>query len=178
MHIQEPFVALGTIKRPGTMVNGYQRGDGVPASVVEDWDLVVGEQVIPFDTGVVGRPGDGGSRADWQAYAVGQGMDPAEAEAASLEDLVAAYPEPDEDAEARPLPVPGSMPERPDADARKADWVAYVIAMGADKEWANAKGTTKAELQDWDESTGPGYPTPTPEVGDPLAVQATELANG
>lgn len=175
MRTQEPYVALGTIKRPGTMVNGYQRGDGVPASVVEDWELEVGQQVMPFDTSVVGRPTEDGDRADWQAYAIGQGMDPAEAQAASLDDLIAAYPEPDEDAEARALPVPGSMPERPDADARKADWVAYVIAMGADKEWAQAKGTTKAELQDWDEGTGPGFAAP---VGDPLAVQATELANG
>jgi hypothetical protein len=176
MQIQQPYVALGTIRRPGTMVNGYQRGDGVPSEVVDAWELVVGEQVMPFDTGVVGRPTEDGTRADWQAYAIGQGMSPEDAAAASLDDLIAAYPDEERDTEA--LPVPGSMPVRPEADARKADWVAYVIAMGADREWANAKGTTKAELQDWDESTGPGHATPTPEVGDPLAMNATELANG
>jgi hypothetical protein len=176
MQVQEPYVALGAIKRPGTMVNGYQRGDGVSQQVVESWDLVVGQEVAPVDTSVVGRPGEGADRADWQAYAIGQGMSAEDAQAASLDDLRTAYP--DAEAEAKPLPVPGSMPVRPEPDALKAEWVAYVIAMGADKEWANAKSTTKADLQDWDESTGPGFATPVPEVGDPLAVQATELANG
>jgi hypothetical protein len=176
MQVQQPYVALGTIQRPGTMVNGYQRGDGVSQEVVDAWELVVGEQVVPFDTGVIARPTEDGTRADWQAYAIGRGMDPADAQAASLDDLVAAYP--DDDAEVKPLPVPGSIPQRPEADARKAEWVDYVIAMGADKSWANDRSTTKAELQDWDESTGPGHVTPVPEVGDPLAVQATEQANG
>lgn len=155
------FVALRDIKRPGTFVFGYRAGDDVHASVVDDpdWGLVVGEDVRPASADVVPRPADDASRADWQAYVVGQGMSPADAEAASLEDLVAAYPA----SESESVPTD----DRPADSAKKADWIAYVVAHGADETWANAGDTTKADLQEWQ-----------PHSGDPVAESATEQANG
>lgn len=174
MPINEPFVALRALQAPGTMVFGFQPGDPVPAGTVESWELVIGTDVRPTNTAAVPRPDDSAGRAEWEAYAIGQGMPIPDAQAASLEDLRATpEPEPDEHgnpAEAKPLPDPDAPMERPGDDARKAEWVSYAKSLGADETWADDKATTKADLMAYE-------PRPAPdEVGDPLAVNATELA--
>lgn len=37
--------------------------------------------------------------------------------------------------------------ERPATKSPKVDWVAYVVALGADRDWAEAASTTKGDLQ-------------------------------
>lgn len=170
MRPNDDYVALRRIPAPGTLVNAYQRGDGVSQSAVDNWEMVIGEDVAPLRSDVVARPTDDGSRADWVAYDIGQGMDPADAEAASLDDLIAAYPEP---AEPHPLADPTAIPDRPADSAKKDVWIAYVVALGADEEWANAGDTTKTNLMEWEK---PNRSDNLP--GDPLAVSATEQANG
>lgn len=169
------FVALRDIKQPGTFVFGYRAGDDVHADVVNDpdWGIVVGQDVRPTNTGAVARPADDAPRADWQAYAIGQGMKPADAEAASLDDLVSAYPAPDPE---NPPPAE-ALPEadaRPADSAKKADWISYVVANGGDEEWANAGDTTKADLQGWTAEDS----LSAPNEGDPVAESATQQANG
>lgn len=179
----DDFIALKGIKAPGTSVFGYQRGDAVPAAVVDDWELSVGTNVAladvaPLNTLAVPRPDDDAPRSEWEAYAAGAGMSSEKIEEASLADLQAIpEPEPGEDgtpAIAEPLPNPVN-PQRPEDDALKSEWVTYVVARGADPEWANAKTTKKTDLQAYD----PGADAlPAPDQGDPLAESATERANG
>lgn len=167
------YTALGPISQPGvdTYAVGYRRGDAVTAAVVENWNLVVGEHVVEGDLDEDGpapatmtRPGPGDNRAAWEAWAIANGMTAEDAAAASQDDLEAAGPSED-----------GSVadPDRPADGAKKADWVAYVSnhpqATDADKMWAKDDATTKANLQAWQ----PG----AAEVGDPVAVAATEAAN-
>lgn len=174
MQTNDEYEALTDIQAPGTMVFAYRTGDGVPASAVDNWELRVGEQVRPRNTGVIPRPADDADRRAWEAYAIGQGMATEDAQAASLEDLRAAYPETDDEPEVRDLPSPTDRPA--DGDV-KADWVRWAVASGADETWATDKGTTKAELMDW---TPPDRSDrgPDPEVGDPVALSATQQANG
>ena len=162
------FIALETIKAPGTAgMPAYFRGDGVPASTVENWSLVVGEQVMPLNTGAVARPDDDGDRAAWEAYAIGQGMTVDEAREASLKEL-RSVPPPDDQVPPEDLPNPVS-PERPDENAAKAEWVAWARANGADEDWAGAKSTTKADLIAFD---------PSAPHGDVVAEAADEQTNG
>jgi hypothetical protein len=174
----DEFVAMTAFGPPGAPVNGYNRGDRVPAAVVENWGLQVGEdgQVMPLRTDAAPRPEDD-DRDAWEAYAIGQGWSTGDARAASLEDLQAIEePEPDEHgnpAPAEDLDDPTAAPVRPDDDALKADWVDYVVRSGGGVEWANAKGTTKADLQEW--KAQPGQPS---DFADPVAASATEQANG
>lgn len=178
MQISYPYRALKAFGPPGTAVNGYQRGDGVPQDVVDNWELEVGIDVEPTDTAVIGYPGEGADRKDWEAWAIGQGMPADEARAASLDDLIAAYPEPEPDADGNlppgePLADSTARPERPDETALKAAWIAYVTASGADKTWANEKATTKADLMAWD----PGQGFQRPVVGDTIAASLSEQQN-
>lgn len=156
------YTALTSITPPGALVYGYHRGDPVSADVVGSWDLVVGEQVVegplPDEAPavVMGRPGPEATRAQWEAYAVANGMDPDDVAEATQDDLEAVRPA-DE-------PVVG---DRPAESANKAAWVAYVSTHGSesDKAWAEAVGTTKANLMAWE------------PAGDPIAVDASERAN-
>ena len=174
MQTSDEYEALTDIPAPGTMVFAFRAGHRVPASSVENWELRVGEQVRPLNTGVIPRPEDDSDRRAWEGYAIGQGMATEEAQAASLDDLRAAYPETDEPAEVRDLPSPTDRPA--DSDV-KADWITWAVANGADETWAKDKSTTKAELMDW---TVPDRSDsgPDPEVGDPVALSATQMANG
>lgn len=164
------YTALGSLREPGveSYAFGYRRGDAVTAAVVENWGLVVGEDVVEggldeSDTPqrAVPRPGDGANRAEWEAYAIATGMSPEDAADASQDDLEAA----------------GSAPadDRPTDGAKKAEWVAYVSnhpqATDDDKAWASTDSTTKADLQAWQPASGA-------KVGDPVAVAATEAVNG
>lgn len=161
------FTALTGLKPPDSMVFGYQRGDAVSADVVENWGLEVGTDVCEGDLSdeetaapVTQRPGPEATHADWQAWAVANGMSEQDADGATIEELQAVEAEPPAADE------PVSDPDRPADSAKKADWVAYVESRGADPAWATADSTTKADLQAW-----------RPEAGDPVALAATE-ANG
>jgi len=173
----DEFVAITAFGPPGSMVNGYQRGDKVDAAVVERWNLTVGEdgQVMPLRSDAVARPDDDSDdRRAWEAYAIARGWSTADARSVALDDLKD-IPEPEPDADGNPapaetLPDPTARPIRPDDGEVKAAWIAYVVGNGADEEWANAKTTTKADLQAWE----PG-PAGAP---DPVAASAAEQANG
>lgn len=173
--IDYEFTALTALRAPGTMVFGYQAGDGVPASVVENWELNVGTDVMPTRTGLVPRPEDD-DRSAWEAYAIGQGMSVEDARAASLAELKDT-PEPEPDAEPEKLPDPLAPPVRPEPNALKADWVAYVVAIGADRAWAEDKATTKAELQDYEPKRDfpPAETQVVPPSTDTVATEATTL---
>lgn len=152
------YTALQTIHAPGSFAAGYQRGDAVTADVVGNWDLVVGEHVCEGDLvenegpAPMVRPGPEANRATWEAWAVANGMSEDEAAEAQMEDLEAAGPQD---------PNAPADPDRPADSARKADWVDYAVGRGLDQD--TAEGMTKAELQEWQ-----------PEVGDPVALAATE----
>jgi hypothetical protein len=168
------FTALRGILAPGTSVYGYHRGDPVTAQVVESWDLVAGEandpdadvvagdlpEETPADR-VVPRPDEGATRADWEAYAIANGMSPEDATVASQEDLEAVTAS-DEVGEEQ-----GKQPERPVDSAKKSEWQAYAKRLGADETWAYADTTTKADLQAYE-----------PQPGDTVAVAATEANQG
>lgn len=166
--------ALRTLSPPGSMVAGYQRGYEIQASVIESWKLVEGEDWsaehpdrVERPTGPVflPRPVDDSDRGAWVAYAMSRGKTEEEVRDMELADLMSLYPD-EQPAD--------TQPDRPADSARKADWVAYVQGRAGDNEeikaWAAEDSTTKAELQAWD-------PTST-DVGDPLAISATEQANG
>lgn len=181
MQVYTEYIALAPLRAPGTMVYGYQAGDGVPAATVEAWELSVGIDVMPRDTGVVARPEKGSDdRVAWEAYAIGQGRPRDEVVAASLADLKKT-PEPavDETGAAVVLDDPFAVPERPASDAKKADWIAYVTYFGADKAWANDRATTKADLQDYSPKRDVVptetvvVPGPDPVGGDPVAESAS-----
>jgi hypothetical protein len=174
------FTALTDLQAPNTTVYGYRRGDPVPPSVVENWNLEVGEHVVEGDltddqvpeSQKLPRPGDEDTRATWEAYAVANGMDPEEAASASQDDLEAYEPKTGSDEPSGPFgfrgtEAGGQPPTRPADGAPKAEWVTYVTRAGADEEWAKASGTTKADLQAWE-----------PTSGDTIAVAATEANSG
>ena len=171
MQTNDPYRAIRAIKSPGMMYDAYQPGDQVSQSAVDNWRLVVGEDVMPVRTDVVARPEDDAPRESWEAFAIGQGWTTGDARAASLADL-RKVPAPDPEVAGEPLPDPSAPPERPGDDAVKAEWVAYAMASGADEEWATAKSTTKADLMDYEALGGPAVP------GDPVEVAANEQANG
>jgi hypothetical protein len=171
------FVALTSFGPPGSMVRGYNRGDRVDAAVVENWGLTVGEDgdVMPLRTDAIPRPDADADRPDWERFAIGQGWSEADAREAKLSELKA-IKEPEPDGPGNPpavtaLPDPTAAPVRPDDSAAKADWVKYVVASGGDVEWANAKGTTKADLQTWSKDAPVA-------ASDPVAASAAEQANG
>lgn len=181
MQVTYPFVALVPLRAPGTMVYGFQRGDGVPEGTVTAWELEVGVDVAPLNTGAVPRPEDDADRAQWEAYAIGQGVDAEQARAASLDEL-RETPEPEtqdngDQAAILPLPDPTAGPVRPDADAKKAEWVTYTKEVGADATWADDRSTTKADLMDFEPKSDAvtSEPVTTPPIGDTVAENASEL---
>lgn len=170
------YTALRGILAPGTSVYGYHRGAPVAGQVVDAWGLVVGEANDP-DADVVsgdlpagelesvplGRPTEADNRATWEAWAIANGMSEQDAAEVSQEDLEAVEAVPD----AEPAAGQGDQPVRPADSAKKADWVAYAEARGADPAWAGADSTTKADLQAYE-----------PPVGDTIAAAATEANQG
>jgi hypothetical protein len=165
-----PYVALRPIKQPGTLLTPYHAGDGMPASAVDDWELVVGEDVMPTNTKVIPRPEGDASRAEWEAFAIGQGWNSADAADATLTEL-RKIPAPDDQTAAEPLPDPTAPPARPDESAAKSEWITYVVSQGADEEWANTRSTTKADLMAYEASD-------TRRPADEVADAVDEQANG
>jgi hypothetical protein len=162
-----PYVALRPIKQPGTLLTAYRDGDGLPANAVDEWDLIVGEDVMPVRDDVIGRPDDDADRARWEAFAIGQGWSPEDAREASMADL-RAVPERDPELPARRLDEPQPAPDRPAESAVKAEWV----------EWAVANGTTKAELQEFQPDGEQSAEAATAERTDTVAEAADEQTNG
>jgi hypothetical protein len=163
------YTALMSFGPPGSLIYGYHRGDPVDAGVVENWGLTVGEEVVAGDLpadalpgAVMGKPDETATRVDWERYAVANGMSEDDASTVAIEDLQAVEPDEPEVVEQAPAGT-----ERPADSDPKSDWVAYVVANGAeaDKTWATQSSTTKANLQDWE------------PAGDPIAVDASERAN-
>jgi hypothetical protein len=156
MTMPNEYTALDSIQAPGTMVFGYRRGDEVKADVVDSWGLEVGVHVKEGDLDAgetpapMVRPGPEANRADWEAWAVANGMSAEDADTATMEDLQA-------------IDV-NSDPDRPADSARKAEWVDHAVSRGLDRD--TAEGMTKAELQEWTPDEVP--------VGDTIAQQATE----
>jgi hypothetical protein len=164
------YTALRGILSPGTSVYGYHRGQPVTASVVDAWALTVGaaddpdadvvEGDLPADQVDVApaahRPTAADNRAAWEAWAVTNGVDPQRAAEASQEDL-----------EAVTGAEQGDQPQRPADSAKKAEWQAYAVALGADETWATADTTTKADLQAYE-----------PQPGDTVATPAAEASRG
>lgn len=100
------FVAQTRLGAPGTMVNAYQPGDFVPASVVETWGLAIPEQVVPADGYQPERPAeDSDNRVLWEAYVIGQGTTVEDARAASLDELRGMYDAPEVEPPAHDLPA-------------------------------------------------------------------------
>lgn len=157
--------ALHTLRAPGALVAGYQRGDEIHESVAESWGLTEEDVSTERPAGepevaVVPRPGEGANRAAWEGWALANGMSEEAVAAATQDDLQAFEPGGAADS------------SRPADSAKKAEWVAYVQGRTDDeavRSWAGADTTTKADLQGW---------TPGTSVGDPVAVAATEQANG
>jgi hypothetical protein len=172
-----PYVALRRIHQPDTLLYPYNEGDGLPANAVKEWGLVVGEDVMPADTGVITRPGDDAPRAEWEAFAIGQGRDPVEVRDASMKDL-RGIPAPDPEQPAQALPRPGEVPPPPADDAVKAEWVRAAVARGADEEWAGAKGTTKADLIAFVDESEAGSPGAADEQPTDTVAAAANDANG
>lgn len=170
-----PYVALRPIRQPGTLLTPYRDGDGLPANAVTEWGLVVGEDVAPVRDDVIPKPDDDADRAEWEAFAIGQGWTYADARDASMKDL-RGIPERDPEQPARRLDEPAAAPERPAESDVKAEWVRWATANGADETWATDKGTTKAELMEWQ----PGQPADdaTAERTDSVAEAADEQTNG
>lgn len=154
------FTALVDIKAPGTNVFGYRRGDAVTAQVVDSWQLAVGDDVTEGDLPdgalpvVVSRPDVDAVRAEWERWAVANGMSEQEAAEASMEDLQAVQMQ-ERTAEAT----------RPADSATKATWARWAVAQGADETWAYATGRTKADLMAYEAQ---------PVAGDTIAVAASE----
>lgn len=114
------FVALRNIAAPGTLTLGYTPGHDVPARVVSEWNLVVGEDVEEGDGGSgddedAPRPADDDhNRASWEAYVRGQGTSAVTAREASLDELKGMYPPPEK-------PVWQVADEKAAAKAKTAD---------------------------------------------------------
>lgn len=165
--------ALRKILIPGTLAAGYQRGHEVPDSVIADWGLIEGEDyaaelVDDSAPAVAPRPVDDSDRAAWVSYVTSRGTDPDDAAQMQVSDLMKLYPENEHDS----APDGEPTPYRPADSARKAEWVEYVVAGGADPEWANASDTTKADLQEWQPGAAPREQRTT----DPAADQGNATA--
>jgi hypothetical protein len=84
------FVALRTVEYPKGQP-AYLEGQGLSAQVVADLGLVVGEDVDPARPDVIGEPAGNAPRADWAAYAIGQGLSRDEVDDLTRDELRARF---------------------------------------------------------------------------------------
>jgi len=167
------YFAARRINAPGQYVTAYQPGDAVSADVVSAWELQVPDDVQPAEGYQAPRPSeDSTDRAAWEAYVTGQGTALNDARLASITELRGLYaapppepvpawqvndgiqPVPAVQPPTDPTPVQDGEPatdgpERPAASATKPEWVTWAVQAGANKEWANASDTTKADLMNY-----------------------------
>jgi hypothetical protein len=157
------YTALTVIHVNG--IRGYNPGDDVPASAVENLGLTVGQDVLPAGVHVIPRPAGNAKRAEWEAYWLGQGLDQDEIDGMNRDQMAARKPEftldpgtavpgvqtvdnPAPDVVAVQATEQTNTPQPPGRDALKADWVAYAVARGLDEQ--TAKDSTIPQLQDFD----------------------------
>lgn len=163
------YTALEIINYPeNPLVRAYNPGDDVPAGAVENWGLEVGVQVTPARRGLLPRPDKNAKRAEWETYAIHEGVPLDEAKELTRDELIAAVPEREDGdgladskllaAEVEPEPVVGrdvyaKVGEKGQVDYipypaptdKKEVWVAWVVEhRGVDEE--EAKGKTRADL--------------------------------
>lgn len=81
------YQALRAITDPNYGRIAYNEGDYLMAQVVEDWGLVVGEDVKPAQPDAVARPPGNASRSQWAAYRLAQGADPEQLDAMTRDEL-------------------------------------------------------------------------------------------
>jgi hypothetical protein len=159
------YRATAVIHSP-TGVRAYNPGDDVDASVVENWGLVVGQQVLPANVNVIPRPAGNAKRAEWEAYWLGQGIGQEEIDGMTRDQMAAREPvfevaepvdqpdgvqlvaNPEGDTVAEQATAQTNVPEPPGSDAKKADWVAYAVARGMNEQ--TAQDSTIAQLQAFD----------------------------
>lgn len=162
MRTREEFLAMHTINVGGYA--GYRAGDGITRDVVERLGLTVGVDVRPANADVVPRPAGNARRADWEAYALGQGLDSEEIDSMSVTDLRNRFPEGAPTAEptvdvADPVAVNAAeqiaaageadtTDQAPARNASKSDWVAWVMGQGHDLTEDQAKAMTRDQLAD------------------------------
>lgn len=98
MPARAEYVAQRTIEVNG--IPGYQAGDEVYASVVENLGLSVGSDgdVLPLQGTLLPKPGKGAKRGEWVAYALSQGVSQDDIDAMTVADLAAFFE--DDDGEA------------------------------------------------------------------------------
>lgn len=176
------FTAQTTIHNPGTGVRSFNAGDDVPASTVENWQLVVGVHVLPANVDVVPRPAGNARRADWEAYWIGQGLTREEVDDMSVKDMADREPVFEvQDPDTGPVDnanLPAvNMTANPDGDvvaaqateqtnveplpepgpkALKDEWVAYAIARGMPETAARESTVKQLADTDYDHLFGPG----------------------
>jgi hypothetical protein len=147
------YTALHDIYVDG--VAAARTGDGLTAHVVDNWrdnkgmTLVVGVDIKPTRGDVIPRPASNAPVAEWRTYAIGQGMDPAEAEDAKRAELVERYPAEERD-DVMPLRQPDTEADEqvapPPKSASKGEWVDYVVDQHG-VERADAEAMTLKDLQ-------------------------------
>jgi hypothetical protein len=135
------YYAVATV-RGQTGVLGYNPGDGMHESAVDNLGLVVGLDVIPARSDLVERPADNAGREDWVRYAVHQGAMLVDLDEMTRTDIQQAYPPADDE----PQSIVDSGPTRPHPGAKKDEWVKYAVYMGMDE--TTASGRTIPELQE------------------------------
>ncbi|MFJ8690282.1 hypothetical protein [Micromonospora wenchangensis] len=175
MRASAEFIAQQPIMVNG--VRGYNTGDDVPASAVENLGLIVGEHVLPAHAGVIERPAGNARRAEWEAYWLGQGMPREQVDGMTRDQLAARKPEviggvvPDPNAAVHvvPNPLPDVVAaqaaeqtadpvepvERPGQNARKPEWVAYAVWRGMPRETAEDSTIPQLMEADYDTLFGP-----------------------
>lgn len=152
-------------------VRGYNPGDDVHASVVENLGLTVGVDVLPAHADVIPRPAGNARRPDWVAYWLGQGMAQADIDELTRDELAAKKPEVvrDPDPNAAVPVVDSPMPdntgaqaapqlvervERPGQGGRKPEWVEYAVWRGMARETAEDSTIAQLAAADYDNLFG------------------------
>lgn len=111
------YIALKVLPERGP--RGYNPGDGLMQQVVDTLGLVVGEDVVPARPDVIARPAGNASRADWAAYALGQGKTPDELEDLGRDQIRDLFG--DVDAEPQPVDGDGTGEALPPVDENDPD---------------------------------------------------------
>jgi hypothetical protein len=95
--VKAPLIVVANPENGGRDVYIYEGApvpSAIPAERIKDLlasDLIKKAEEPPAESKGDGTPNKSASKADWKAYAISQGMDEAEAEATSRDDLAAKY---------------------------------------------------------------------------------------
>ena len=97
----------------------YYAGEGIMAQVVQDWGLVLGEDVAPARPGLVQRPAGNAKRDDWVAFRLAQGVPVGDVQDLGRDDL-RDMPDP-QGQEEEPPPAPEEVPAEDTTDDAEAE---------------------------------------------------------